>query len=155
MIKLSLIRAYPKEKYTVGLLYVDRKYFSATMEDPDRGLLQSMSPEEIRKIKIPGKTAIPRGTYRLSLTVSAKFKNRTWAKSYGGLVPLVEDVPGYSGIRIHPGNTADDSAGCILPGHNLQPGKVLNSVATYRRLMDEVLYPAHLRGEEMSITIKL
>lgn len=155
MITISLVRAYPKKDYTVGLLYVDGKYFSATMEDPDRGLLQSMSLEEIRKIKIPGKTAIPRGTYRLRLTVSAKFKNRTWAKPYGGLVPLVEDVPGYTGIRIHPGNTADDSAGCILPGQNLQPGKVLNSVTTYRKLMDEVLYPAHLRGEEVFITIKL
>lgn len=154
MIDVSLVRAYPKKDYTVGLLYVNGKYFSASMEDPDRGLLQTMSLEEIRKIKIPGKTAIPRGTYRLRLTVSKKFKNRSWAKPYGGLVPLVEDVPGYTGIRIHPGNTADDSAGCILPGQNLQPGKVLHSVATYRRLMDEVLYPAHLRCEDMSITIK-
>lgn len=155
MIKLSLVRAYPKQDYTVGLLYVDGKYFSATMEDPDRGLLQTMPLEEIRKIKIPGKTAVPRGTYRVSLTVSAKFKNRTWAKPYGGLVPLLEDVPGYTGIRIHPGNTAGDSAGCILPGQNLKPGMVLNSTATYRKLMDEVLYPAHLRGEEIYITIKL
>ena len=64
------------------------------------------------------------------------------------------DVPGYSGIRIHPGNTAADTDGCILPGQNLQPGKVLNSTVTYRKLMDEYLYPGHLAGEEIIITIK-
>jgi len=154
MIHLTLIRSYPKQDYTIGLLYAKGRYFSASLEDPDRGLLQTMPLEEIKRLKIPGKTAIPKGTYRIRLTVSEKFKNRAWAKPYGGLVPLVEDVPGYTGIRIHPGNTAKDTDGCILPGQNLKPGMVLNSTVTYRKLMDEYLYPAHLAGEEMWITIK-
>ena len=154
MISLSLVRAYPKKDYTIGLLYVNGKYFSATLEDPDRGLLQTMSLEEIRRLKISGRTAIPRGTYRVSLSVSQKFKNRTWAKPYGGLVPGIENIPGYTGVRIHPGNTAADTEGCILPGQNLQPGKVLNSTATYRKLMDGVLYPAYLLREDVYITIK-
>ena len=154
MVYLTLLRSYPKDEYTIGLLYVKGRYFSATLEDTDRGLLQTMPLEEIRRIKIKGKTAIPKGTYKIMLTVSEKFKNRAWAKPYGGLVPLLVDVPGYSGIRIHPGNTAADTDGCILPGQNLQPGKVLNSTVTYRKLMDEYLYPAHLAGEEIIITIK-
>lgn len=154
MIHLTLIRSYPKQDYTIGLIYAKGRYFSASLEDPDRGLLQTMPLEEIKRLKIPGKTAIPKGTYRIRLTVSEKFKNRAWAKPYGGLVPLVEDVPGYTGIRIHPGNTAKDTDGCILPGQNLKPGMVLNSTVTYRKLMDEYLYPAHLAGEEMWITIK-
>lgn len=154
MIHLTLIRSYPKQDYTIGLLYAKGRYFSASLEDPDRGLLQTMPLEEIKRLKIPGKTAIPKGTYRIRLAVSEKFKNRAWAKPYGGLVPLVEDVPGYTGIRIHPGNTAKDTDGCILPGQNLKPGMVLNSTVTYRKLMDEYLYPAHLAGEEMWITIK-
>lgn len=154
MIHLTLIRSYPKQDYTIGLLYAKGRYFSASLEDPDRGLLQTMPLEEIKRLKIPGKTAIPKGTYRIRLTVSEKFKNRAWAKPYGGLVPHVEDVPGYTGIRIHPGNTAKDTDGCILPGQNLKPGMVLNSTVTYRKLMDEYLYPEHLAGEEMWITIK-
>ena len=154
MIHLTLIRSYPKQDYTIGLLYAKGRYFSASLEDSDRGLLQTMPLEEIKRLKIPGKTAIPKGTYRIRLTVSEKFKNRAWAKPYGGLVPLVEDVPGYTGIRIHPGNTAKDTDGCILPGQNLKPGMVLNSTVTYRKLMNEYLYPAHLAGEEMWITIK-
>lgn len=154
MLELTLLRSYPKQAYTIGYLYVRGRYFSATLEDPDRGLAQDMPLKEILRLKVPGKTAIPKGTYRVSLTVSAKFGKRVWAKPYGGLVPLLEDVPGYTGIRIHPGNTAADTDGCILPGQNTQPGKVLNSTVTYRKLMDEYLYPAHLAGEEIIITIK-
>lgn len=154
MIYLTLLRNYPKKDYTIGLLYVKGRYFAATLEDTDRGLEKTMPIEEIQRIKVKGKTAIPKGEYRIRLTVSEKFKNRAWSKPYGGLVPLLEDVPGYSGIRIHPGNTAADTEGCILPGQNLRPGMVLNSTVTYRRLMDEYLYPAHLAGEEILITIK-
>lgn len=154
MLKLKLLRSYPKEAYTIGLLYIKKRYFCATLEDTDRGLRKGMTIEEIKKLKIPGETAIPKGTYTIKLTVSQKFKNRAWAKPYGGLVPLVDGVPGYSGVRIHPGNTNRDTEGCILPGQNLQPGKVLNSTATYRRLMDEYLLPAHLAGEEIQLTIE-
>lgn len=154
MIYITLLRSYPKADYTIDTMYVRGRYFSAALEDTDRDLLQTMPLEEIRRIKVAGKTAIPKGTYNIKLTVSEKFKNRAWAKPYGGLVPLLMDVPGYSGIRIHPGNTAADTEGCILPGQNLKPGKVLNSTVTYRKLMDEYLYPAHLAGEEIIITIK-
>lgn len=154
MLELSLVRVYPKADYTIGFLYVRGKYFCATLEDTDRGLTKSMSLAEIKRLKVAGKTAIPRGTYTVKLSISPKFKNRSWAKPYGGLVPSIEDVPGYVGVRIHPGNTAADTEGCILPGTNTQPGKVLQSTAYYRKLMDQYLYPAYLSGEEIRLTIK-
>jgi hypothetical protein len=63
-----------------------------------------MSLEEIKKIKVPNETAIPTGTYNVTLNViSPKFKDRTWAKPYGGKVPRILNVPGFNGVLLHPG----------------------------------------------------
>ena len=70
-------------------------YVCQTLEDPVRQA----------GVKIAGETAIPSGTYRVSITMSTKF---------GKLLPLLANVPNYSGIRIHPGNTTADTSGCIL-----------------------------------------
>ena len=83
-----------------------------------------------------------------------KFKNRAWAKPYGGVVPRLVDVPRFEGVLIHPGNTAADTDGCILVGVNKAKGKVLDSVKTYRTLMDFHLMPAYKRGEDIWIEIK-
>ena len=70
-------------------------------------------------IKIYGKTAIPTGTYKIVMNVvSETFKNRSWAKPYGGKLPRLVNVPGYEGVLIHVGNTADDTSGCLLVGRN-------------------------------------
>ena len=136
-------RRYKKASYTIGYLRIDGLNFSNTLEDTVRA-----------GEKIPGRTAIPAGRYRVRMdTVSPKFKSRAWAKPYGGIVPRLENVPGFSGVLIHPGNTAADTDGCILVGQNRQKGKVLDSVATYRRLMDFYLLPAAKRGEEIWIEI--
>ena len=154
MIELTLDRRYPKADYTIGNLYVGGIWFCSTLEDTDRGLLQTMTTQQILSIKIKGRTAIPRGRYRLMLSVSPKMKNKSWAKPYGGLVPLLLDVPGYSGIRIHPGNTASDTDGCILVGLNTEKGKVTQSVAHWKQLMDLYLMPAYQKDEPIYITIK-
>lgn len=154
MIDLLLDRTYKKAGYTIGNLYANAVWFCATLEDEDRGLLQTMATKEILALKQPGATAIPRGRYRVMLSVSPKYKDRSWARPYGGLVPLLMEVPGYSGIRIHPGNTAAHTSGCILPGLNTVKGQVTQSVHYWTRLMDEVLMPAHRRGEEIWITIQ-
>jgi hypothetical protein len=73
-----------------------------------------------------GLTAIPYGTYNVILSMSNRFKR---------VLPLLLYVPEFSGIRIHSGNTADDSLGCILVGENKQVGKVLNSRKTENKLM--------------------
>lgn len=124
--ELKLIRKWKKPTYTIGELYIDNQFFSNTLEDKDRGLNDSMSVEEIKKIKVYGETAIPTGRYRVTLSYSIKFKK---------MLPEILNVKGFSGIRIHSGNTAKDSLGCILVGKNTVVGQVTSSRATFNRLM--------------------
>lgn len=134
--ELLLKRIAKRDKYTIGDLYIDGKWFSNTLEDTDRGLSQDMSLEEIKKIKVYGKTAIPTGTYKVNMNIiSPKFKTRVWAKPYNGMIPRLENVPGYEGILFHPGNSAEDSIGCILLGYNTVKGKVTQSQDTFHKLM--------------------
>ena len=154
MTEIVIERRWKKPNYTIGNLYGNGNKISNVLEDKDRGLHQNMSLSEIRKIKRYGETAIPVGTYEIVLNFSSKFSNKTWAKKYKGLVPLVKNVPGYDGIRIHPGNTAKDTLGCPLPGFNTEKGKVTNSTQAYYILMDKYLMPAYNKGEKMYLTVK-
>jgi hypothetical protein len=89
-------------------------------------------------------------------TVSHRFSNTAkypkYAK-YGGKLPRLMNVPNFSGILIHIGNTHHDSSGCLLCGENKAVGKVLNSTKCFYDLMDNYLLPAHKRGEEIWINI--
>ena len=123
--KIELVRIAFKDTYTIGKLYVDGKYFSDVLEDVDRGLDSSMSESEILEKKVKGQTAIPTGHYVINITYSPKYKR---------MMPLLLDVKGFSGIRIHSGNTAKDTEGCLLVGKHKQVGKVLESRDTYKRL---------------------
>ena len=154
MVNLKVIRKWPKAAYTVGRFYVGTAFFGNSMEDADRGLWQTMPLAEIQRRKIWGQTAIPKGTYVVKLTYSSKFATRTWGYKYRGLVPQIVDVPGFEGIRIHPGSTANDTSGCILVGINKRVGMLLNSTSTYYKLMDDYLMPAYRRGEGITITIE-
>lgn len=118
MVQLLLIRKYKKADYTIGQLYVNGIFMCNTIEDTDRGLHNKMSEAYLKSRKVANLTAIPTGTYRLRVTMSPKFKRE-----------LIEvcDVPAFTGIRIHRGNTAADSSGCILPGMNTAVGKVTDS----------------------------
>lgn len=139
MIKLKLQRTFKGVSYTIGKLYLNDKYFCDTLEDTDRGLRSTMSVEEIEKIKVYSQTAIPTGTYKIDMnTVSPKFKDRAWAKPYGGKLPRLINVKGYSGVLIHVGNKPEDTLGCILVGENKVKGQVINSTAAFNRLMTEL-----------------
>jgi hypothetical protein len=116
--ELKLQRRFSGEGYTIGSRCIDGEYFCDTLEDADRGLAQTMSPEEIRRIKIPHETVIPTGVYKVIVTLSPA-KRR--------MLPHLLDVPGFCGILIHRGNTKNDSSGCILVGENKVKGKVVNS----------------------------
>lgn len=141
--KLRLERRWPRDGYTIGVLFIDGDRFCETLEDTVR-----------KGKKVKGKTAIPAGTYRIRMnTVSEKFKDRAWARPYGGIVPRLVAVPNFEGVLIHPGNTAADTDGCILVGNNREKGKVLDSQKRYRQLMDEYLLPAARAGEEITIEI--
>lgn len=122
--KLLLKRIALKSTYTIGKLYIDGKYFCDTCEDKVRDTNKNGVFDEEKKVY--GETAIPYGTYKVILSMSSRFKR---------VLPLLLDVPGFSGIRIHSGNTADDSLGCILVGENKQVGKVFNSRNTEKKLM--------------------
>ena len=138
--ELKIIRKYKKNDYTIGKMYINGEYFCDTVEDTDRGLSQDMNNSTIYAKKIYGKTAIPTGRYSVVLSYSNKFKKT---------LPLLKDVLGFSGVRIHSGNTAEDSLGCIIVGENKIKGGVINSRATMERLM------AKLRGQkEIYITIE-
>ena len=123
--RLLLDRKYKKETYSIGKLYINGHYFCDTLEDTDRGLKQTMELKEIKKIKKYGETAIPTGSYYINISYSTKFKRQ--------LISVV-DVKGFSGIRIHSGNTPADTLGCILVGNNKEKGKVLNSRYYYENL---------------------
>ena len=86
--KLKLDRKYKLPEYTIGKLYIDGEYFCDTLEDTDRGLSSDMPFQEVIKKKIQGKTAIPTGNYKVNMnTISPRFKDRSWAKPYGGILP--------------------------------------------------------------------
>jgi len=154
MLDLLVHRKWKKEKYTIGRMFANGTFLFNTLEDTDRGLASWMTEAVIKTMKIAGITAIPTGTYEIRLTVSPKFKNKPWAKKYGGLVPEIVGVIGYSGVRIHPGTDASSTEGCILVGDNTAVGKVTSSQKRYCELMDNYLMPAWTKGEKMEITIK-
>ncbi len=152
--EITVDRKWKKDTYTIGVCYINGVRFSETLEDKDRGLDNSMSESVIKSKKIYGQTAIPTGTYEIKMTYSPKFANRAWAKKYSGKVVEITNVKAYSGVRIHPFNTAAESLGCIAVGRNLVKGKVLQSTIYYQKLVDDYISPALKRGEKVTITIK-
>jgi hypothetical protein len=125
--ELILKRRFLGAEYTIGTLSIDGGYFCDTLEDKDRGLTQSMSLDEIRKVKVAHETAIPAGVYKVIVNLSPAKKR---------MLPRILDVPGFSGILIHRGNTKHDSSGCILVGENKVKGKVINSTGYEKRLVE-------------------
>lgn len=138
--ELKLTRNYQKDSYTIGRLYVEGDLFSNTLEDPVRDYSDP-------NYKVYGKTAIPYGRYRITMVHSPKFSKR-----YGGRkVPLLNNVPDFTGILIHSGNTAEDTDGCILVGQNTQRGRVTSSLATLYKLLD--IFDSVSEDEEIWIDI--
>lgn len=134
--ELKVERKWPKDTYTVGRLYVDGKLFCNTLEDRVRDL----NTEE----KIYGETAIPAGRYRVIFN---------WSPKFGRNLPRLLNVPHFEGILIHPGNTAADSAGCILVGKNSAVGRMSESRDTSDRL-NVLIEDAQRRGEDIFITVE-
>jgi hypothetical protein len=126
--------------YTISDLYVNNVFFSNVMEDRDRNLHQS-NVEEVKAKKVKHETAIPYGRYEVVMSFSERFKM---------LLPLLTNVPGYEGIRIHAGNTEADSSGCLLPGQK-SGNKVINSRSTTSKLI-KIIQDA-LKKEKVFISI--
>lgn len=125
--RLELKRIAKREDYTIGRLYVDGEYFCDTLEDKVRDLT--------RETKVYGKTAIPEGTYEVTLRVqSPRFSQKKQYDFCKGYLPRLLGVPSFEGVLIHVGNTAADTEGCILVGKNTVKGMVTDSSATFRKL---------------------
>lgn len=135
---IEVDRRYKKEAYTIGIMRLNGEYFCETLEDKVREIAKDGSG------KIKGVTAIPAGRYRVLMTMSPKFRR---------VLPYLVNVPHFEGIRIHSGNTAADTEGCILVGKNKAKGKVLESRKTERELVD-ILLAAQAAGDEIWIDIK-
>lgn len=153
-LKIRVKRIAKRPTYTISKWYINGVYFCDGLEDTDRGLKQGMPDIEIAKKKVYGKTAIPTGTYTIIQTYSPKFATRTWARPYNGCLPILQNVRGFEGVRIHPGNSEADTLGCLLPGKNKVVGKVLESSATFSKLMTQYLVPAFKRKDKIYITIE-
>lgn len=140
--KLELKRRFLGESYTIGSLSIDGKKFCDTLEDKVRDLNKNGVFDGDEK-KVYAETAIPYGTYDIVVDYSPKFKQE---------LPRLKNVKHFEGILIHSGNTAEDSAGCILVGENKVKGKVINSTP-YKRELVRILKEA--QGRKEPITIKI
>ena len=118
--KLVLIRHARRADYTIGRLEDENGIKICDTLEP------TWRDYKGGELKIPKKSAIPEGSYRVVVTKSQRFQK---------YLPLLVGVPGFEGVRIHAGNTSRDTEGCILVGQNLQVGKVLWSRITLSKLM--------------------
>jgi hypothetical protein len=130
--KMTLTRDKSTEKSTPGMLAIDGQFECYTLEDV------------VRASKIRGETAIPAGEYEVALTMSPRFKR---------ILPLLVSVPGFDGIRIHPGNTDKDTEGCILVGESKSRDFIGSSRVAFMRLFNK-LADAKEAGERITIEIK-
>ena len=112
--KIVVVRDTFTENSTIGKMLIDGAFFCYTLEDT------------IRDTKIAGETAIPYGTYKVIVNMSNRFKR---------LMPLLLDVKGFEGVRIHNGNTKEHTHGCILVGATKSKDFIGDSKVTFNKLM--------------------
>jgi RNase P/RNase MRP subunit p30 len=133
------------ETFRAGKLLMNNKFFGYTIEDKDRGLTQSMSLEEISKIKVYGKTAIPTGRYEICMTYSNRFKR---------FMIQIMNVKGFDGIRMHIANSAKDVEGCVgVAYEDSSDGFAGNSAKAVEKLEKDI--ELALKKEKVWITMRL
>ena len=127
--KVTLKRCIFEDDTTIGVLRLDGKFQCFTLED------------KIREIKIAGKTAIPKGNYKVILSMSNRFQK---------VLPLIMDVPNFAGVRIHSGNTHADTEGCILVGNLITNSR---SIGESKLAMDKLMLI--LRSQQNGIELQI
>ncbi len=137
--KMLLDRLQRDVDVTIGSLSIDGDFECWICEDPVR----EVAGQPVAAWKVPGKTAVPFGTYDVTISPSQRFKRD---------LPLVLRVPGFDGIRIHPGNTAADTEGCLLPGADRMGKSVGRSRLAFDALFAKIRV-ARIKGEPITITI--
>jgi hypothetical protein len=141
--ELVLTRKFPTKNSCIGELTENGVHRCWILEDVDRGLDYNMPLEEIKALKVYGQTAIPTGRYEIVITFSNRFKKP---------LPLLLNVPGYAGVRVHSGNRASDSDGCLLTGTEYGVDEVLNSRAAFVPLASAI--ELAIQQEKVFITIQ-
>lgn len=141
--KLTVKRIALRGSYTLGELYIDGQFFCSTLEDKDRGLTQNMSVEQIKSMKVPGETAIPKGTYKVTLdVVSPKFsKYPFYMKVCEGKLPRLIDVKGYEGVLIHVADGIKRDAllqGCIGIGNLSSEEYLINGKQVFTEFYNRI-----------------
>lgn len=142
--ELLLDRDIFTENSTTGKLSVDGVFECFTLEDKDRSLTIDMPLQEIEEKKVYGKTAIPKGRYPVIITHSEHF---------GRDLPLLVNVPGYEGVRIHPGNVPADTLGCVLVGQARSVDQVINSRSAFAPLAEKIANALH-NNNKVYLTIQ-
>ena len=147
--ELILERIAKRKSYTIGRLYIQKlvpeeyrtyerkEYFCDTLEPTWRDYKNGA-------YKVKGRSAIPEGRYAVVISYSPKF---------GAWLPILLGVPKFEGIRIHAGNTAKDTEGCILVGKNKLVGQLVDSRIWLHRLKKKIV-EAKDKGEAVWLTIK-
>lgn len=115
---------------TIGVLKLNDKFQCFTLEDKER------------EVKIDGKTAIPKGRYKITLTMSNRFQK---------LLPLINDVPNFLGVRIHSGNTNADTEGCILVGNLITNNR---TIGESKNAMDKLMLILKSQKEPIELIIE-
>jgi hypothetical protein len=141
--ELQLKRETFTEQSTIGTLSIDGVFEYFILEDKDRGLNDTLTLEQILRVKVYGKTAIPYGRYEIEWSMSARFKV---------FMPILLNVKGYAGIRIHKGNTEIDSLGCLLCGTRKKSNMITESTLATKNLYAKI-EAVKKQGQRIYITI--
>jgi len=141
--ELQLKREIFTDISTIGSLTIDGKFECYILEDKDRGINNTLTLEQIMRVKVYGKTAIPYGRYEVDWTMSARFKK---------MMPILLNVVGWSGIRIHSGNSELDSLGCLLCGTRKLSNRITESTIATNKLYAKI-EAAKKQGQRIYITI--
>ena len=141
--ELQLKREIFTDESTIGTLTIDGKFECYILEDKDRGINNTLTLEQIMRVKVYGKTAIPYGRYEVDWTMSARFKK---------MMPILLNVIGWSGIRIHSGNSEIDSLGCLLCGTRKLSNRITESIVATNKLYAKI-ESAKKQGQRIYITI--
>jgi hypothetical protein len=138
--KITVRRIHIMPAYTVGEIAIDGVKIGFTLEDTVR----EVPGQPVARWKVPGKTAIPAGEYIIQVNESARFKR---------YLPLLLNVPGFSGVRIHPGNSSANTEGCLLVGTTWGGGDWITGSRPAFAGIFALIAGAYTRGEKITLSI--
>lgn len=141
--ELKLVRNRKTDLSTIGELFINNVFECFVLEDRDRGLTSITPRNQIKQLKVFSKTAIPYGRYEVIISFSNRFKKR---------LPLLLNVPGFEGIRIHAGNAPNHTEGCLLPGLSFSSNFVSNSRKAFKSLFEKIEKAANTQKVFITIT---